>query len=201
MAPVTAVVFDVGRVLVDFRYDAFARILRERGAELSGPEDFLARVDLFGYERGAIGSDDFLAQLNGLMRDPLPREDLVAAWQDLFTPIPEMLELAGKLKAHCGVYLLSNTSELHWQHLKQVYGLEGVCHDLLASYEVGLMKPAGDIYAAAGERFGLEPATTVFVDDREENVSGAIACGWHGVWHRDIPTTKAQLRRLTGVDL
>lgn len=201
MAKVTDVVFDVGRVLIDFSYDRFAAKLRQHGARCAGSEEFLAHVDLIGYEHGEVSSQEFLRQINALLARPLPQAELIAAWNDLFTPVREMLVLAGNLKRHCGVYLLSNTSELHWQHIQVTYGLDKVCHDRLASYEVGVMKPAPEIFAAASSRFDLQPEATVFVDDLKENVEGAIACGWHGIWHLDIAQTRHQLSALTGIKL
>lgn len=199
MTLVTDVVFDVGRVLIDFSYERFVAKLCQQGAQCAGPEDFLARVNLIGYEHGEISSEEFLAQVNGLLKESLPVAELTAAWNDLFTPVREMLQLAGVLKQHCGVYLLSNTSEIHWQYLQDAFGLDKICHDRLASYEVGAMKPSAEIFAAACGRFDLQPVTSVFVDDLEANVAGAIACGWHGIWHRDIADTRAQLQQLTGV--
>lgn len=201
MALISDVVFDVGRVLIDFSYDQFAATIRRHGAICDGPEDFLAHVNLVGYEHGEISSDEFLRQLNGLLNEPLPQNELRAAWNDLFSPIREMLAVAGTLKQHCGVYLLSNTSELHWQHLQEAFGLDKISHDRLASYEVGAMKPNPEIFSAACSRFDLHPETTVFVDDLEDNVKGAIACGWHGIWHQSPAVTKSALERLTGVAL
>jgi HAD superfamily hydrolase (TIGR01509 family) len=63
------------------------------------------------------------------------------------------------------------------------------------------MKPAPEIFTAACKRFDLQPEITVFVDDLQDNVKGAIACGWQGVWHRDVASTKTDLQRLTGVTL
>ena len=199
MRLVTDVVFDVGRVLIDFNYEQFAATLRRHGAVCAGQEDFIAQVNLSGYEHGEISSAEFLSQLNGLLKEPLPSAELTAAWNDLFSPIHEMLAVAGALKPHCGVYLLSNTSELHWQYLQERFGLDKICHDLLASYEVGAMKPTPEIFSAACSRFDLQPETTVFVDDLEENVKGAIACGWQGIWHRSTTSTKTALQQLTGV--
>ncbi|NOY12719.1 MAG: HAD-IA family hydrolase [Deltaproteobacteria bacterium] len=201
MPIVTDVVFDVGRVLIDFSYTRFITTLRQQGAECCGIEEFLERVDLIGYEHGEVSSREFLEQVNGLLKERLPEAELIAAWNDLFTPIRAMLQLAGALKSHCGVYLLSNTSELHWRHIQQAYGLDKICHDRLASYEVGVMKPAPEIFAAACGRFDLCPETSVFVDDLEDNVRAAVACGWHGIWHRSFAVTRAELELLTGVAL
>lgn len=201
MAQVTDVVFDVGRVLIDFSYDKFSAKLRSHGADCEGPEGFIEHVDLIAYEHGEISNEEFLNQVNALLTKPLPLDELTAAWNDLFTPIREMLAVAGALKEQRCVYLLSNTSELHWQFLQENFGLDKICHDMLASYEVGAMKPSPELFNAAGSRFDLCPETTVFIDDRQENVAGAIACGWQGIWHRSIEATKAELQRLTGVDL
>lgn len=201
MAQVTDVVFDVGRVLIDFSYDKFAAKLQAHGARCKGPEGFVEHVDLIAYEHGEISNEEFLNQLNALLTRPLPLAELTDAWNDLFTPIREMLAVAGTLKKHRCVYLLSNTSELHWQYLQEAFGLDKICHDMLASYEVGAMKPSRELFSAAGSRFDLCPETTVFIDDRQENVEGAIACGWQGIWHRSIEMTKSELQRLTGVEL
>ncbi|MCP4491491.1 MAG: HAD-IA family hydrolase [Gammaproteobacteria bacterium] len=93
-----------------------------------------------------------------------------------------------------------NTSDLHWQHLMTAFGLDKICHDRLASFEVGAMKPAPEIFAAACGRFDLRPETTIFIDDLDANVQGAIACGWQGFWHRDVVETKAHLNRLVFTD-
>ena len=201
MTKVTDVVFDVGRVLIDFSYARFFNRLQSRGCRIAGAEDLVRAVELERYELGEISSAEFLGNINGLLEEPLPEAELIAAWNDLFTPIRGMLRLAGALKSHFGVYLLSNTSELHWQHLETAFGLDKICHDRLASYEVGVMKPAPEIFSAACHRFDLRPETTVFIDDLEANVKGAQDCGWQGVWHRDISETKAELQRLIGVKL
>ena len=201
MAKINDVVFDVGRVLIDFSYARFLNLLKSRGCPIASVEEFVEKVDLVGYEHGEISSAEFLSRINGLLADPLPEVELVAGWNDLFTPVGEMLQLAGTLKQHCGVYLLSNTSEIHWQYLETAFGLGKICHDRLASFEVGVMKPAPEIFSVASHRFDLQPAKTVFIDDLEINVQGAQACGWHGIWHRGVAETRAQLRQMTGLDL
>ncbi len=201
MPPISDVVFDVGRVLIDFKYDHFIELLRGRGAQIVDVDDFTQKVDLIAYEHGEITNQQFLQRLGRLLSEPLPEEQLIAAWNNLFTPIREMLKLAGQLKAHCGVYLLSNTSDLHWQYLLIAFGLDKICHDRLASYEVGVMKPAPEIFAAACGRFDLRPESTLFIDDLEANVQGAIACGWQGLWHRGVVETRAAVEQLLGVEL
>lgn len=200
MSQFDAVVFDVGRVLINFDYAPFFAVMREHGADIVGEFDFAARIDLGSYEEGGIDTVEFLAGLRRMLKQPIEDDALIAAWNSIFTPIPEMLSLAEELKGQCRVYMLSNTSPLHWDFLKQEHGLNNYCHDLLASYEAGAMKPYSDIYAEAKERFDIDPQRTVFVDDKPENISGARACGWKGFVHESSEQTTLQLRQIFGLD-
>jgi 2-haloacid dehalogenase len=58
------------------------------------------------------------------------------------------------------------------------------------------MKPHPRIYAEAERRFGLEPSSTVFIDDLPDNVSAARSRGWHGIEHRNHDATVAGLAAL-----
>jgi HAD superfamily hydrolase (TIGR01509 family) len=173
--------------------------MREHGADIVGEFDFSARIDLGSYEEGEIETTEFLAGLRRMLKTPIDDEALIAAWTSIFTPIPEMLVLAEELKGQCRVYMLSNISPLHWDYLKREYRLDSYCHDLLASYEAGALKPYADIYAEAKERFGIDLQRTVFVDDKPENISGARACGWKGFVHESSEQTSVQLRQLFGL--
>lgn len=195
-APVKYLVFDLGKVLIDYSYTDFFALLHRRGIQTLEVEEFLLQVRLSDYEHGYLNCTDFLAGMNRLLADPLPETELIAAWNGLFTPIPEMLRLVHQLKQRYPLYLLSNIGKLHWEFLLAAYELDAVCHDRLASFEAGAMKPAADIYVAAQQRFALEPEHTLFIDDKAENIRGATDCGWQGIVHRDPCTTKALLRGL-----
>ncbi len=198
VASVKYIVFDLGKVLIDFSYGDFFALLRERGVQADKVEDFLLQARLHDYEHGTLTCDDFLAGMNRLLARPLPQEHLMQVWNGLFTPIPEMLELAAELKNHYPVYLLSNIGRLHWEFLLTTYELDAYCHDRLASFETGAMKPAATIYQAAQQRFALEPEHTLFIDDKEENIRGATACGWQGLVHQNPAATRKHLYEVTG---
>lgn len=193
---IKAIVFDVGRVLIDFSYDDFFDWLTSRGAEIRDVADFVERTELLAYEHGRISDHAFLDNLNRLLQQPADKEVLVAHWLDLFTPVDEMLQLAGQLQANYGIYLLSNTSALHWQHVVPRFRLEAISHGLLASYEIGAMKPDPAIFRAAEQHFELTPQTTVFIDDIAENADGARRCGWQGIHHKNSQDTRQQLLKL-----
>jgi HAD superfamily hydrolase (TIGR01509 family) len=94
------------------------------------------------------------------------------------------------------VYLLSNIGDLHWAHISREYRIHHIGHGALLSYLAGVMKPHEGIYVEAERRFALEPAATVFIDDRAENIVAAKARGWYGIVHSGYDTTLAELRAL-----
>jgi epoxide hydrolase-like predicted phosphatase len=72
---------------------------------------------------------------------------------------------------------------------------------LVISGEVGMRKPAPEIYALGAERIGLPPEVCVFVDDLPFNLAPAAELGMATVHHRDAGQTIAELVRLLGIPM
>jgi FMN phosphatase YigB (HAD superfamily) len=190
------VVFDIGGVLLNLRYEPFIRYLAAAGIDMRDLPGWLTRVDLAGHERGEHDGEALLARIAALAITPLDARDMHARWLDMFDRSDEMFALAQGLMTDYRVYLLSNVGDLHWAHVGRVYGLDSLVHGVCASFRVGAVKPEPKIYREAEAMFGLEPATTVFIDDLAPNVVGARACGWHAIHHTTPATTRAELRAL-----
>lgn len=195
-SPIRNVVFDIGWVFVRLKYQPLLELLRSRGIEAENLHAVLARAALEEHESGRLHGLGMLEGLAALAPEPLSVDELYAHWTDMFELEPEMVELAHSLSARQRVYLLSNIGDLHWAHLSREYGLHRIGHGALPSYLAGVMKPHAGIYAEAERRFALEPAATVFIDDRPENIAAARARGWHGIVHEGYPGTLRALREL-----
>jgi putative hydrolase of the HAD superfamily len=196
MQQINHVVFDLGKVLVGFSYQQFLPLLRQHGATFKDIDDFAEQVALVRYELGQSSSTEFLQGINKLLSTPLPEAELHQHWCGIFSPIPQMLDLVRQLKSQRQIYLISNTGEIHWQYLCERFALKELFTDLFASFEVGIMKPAPEIYRLAEQRFGFKAEEAVFIDDRAENVAGALACGWQGIQHLSFGQTRAALLAL-----
>ena len=72
---------------------------------------------------------------------------------------------------------------------------------LVISGELGIRKPAPEIYALAAERLGRPPERCVFVDDLPGNLRPAAALGMATVLHRDAGATIPRLEALLGISL
>jgi len=66
----------------------------------------------------------------------------------------------------------------HWTRpVLDRLGLDVAVDTVLLSFEIGVMKPNGEIYDMALDRVGVEPSEAVFVDDVVEYLDGAAALG------------------------
>jgi epoxide hydrolase-like predicted phosphatase len=70
---------------------------------------------------------------------------------------------------------------------------------VVISGEVGVRKPAPQIYVLGAQRIGLEPSACVFVDDLPFNLAPAAELGMATVHHRHAQETVPELERLLGV--
>ena len=190
------VVFDVGGVMLRLRYQPFVRYLQEAGADLSDLPSWLATIGLEEHERGEIPGEELLGRVAATAREPLDAADLHRRWLDMFERTDAMFELAEGLMARHRVYLLSNVGDLHWAHMDREYGIEQVGHGAIASFRVGAIKPQPEIYRIAEQRLGLDPRSTVLIDDLARNVAGARACGWTAIHHVNPAMTREALASL-----
>ena len=202
MAEIKNIVFDLGRVLVDFDHQIFVDYLLQSGAALISEAEFTKLTRLKEFETGGISGEEFIALVlkllpgrPGLGPEAAARE-LTERWQKIFTPIEEMFNLARELKPDYRTFVISNTNELHWDYILSEYQLDHAVHGLLALFEAGLMKPDERIFKLAESRFDILPGESVFIDDIEANLSGAKIRGWKTIHHRSPETTIGELRRL-----
>src|SRR5262252_8334947 len=195
--PVRNIVFDIGWVLVRLNYRPLLELLHRHGAELADRNAVMTGIRLEDHETGELPGHGLLERLRGLTRTRTASlEETQAKWLDMFELEPAMIELAHRLSERYRVFLLSNIGDLHWAHLAREYRLHAIGHGALPSYVAGVMKPHPAIYAEAERRFALEPAVTVFIDDRADNAATARLRGWHGIVHQDYQGTLGQLRAL-----
>ena len=195
--PIRTVVFDIGWVLVRMNYRPLLEFLQAHGAQLADRNSVMRRIRLEDHETGQLPGLGLLERLRALTRSQgASLQEMQAKWLDMFELEPAMIELAHRLSEHHQVFLLSNIGDLHWAHLAREYRLQTIGHGALPSYVAGVMKPHPAIYAEAERRFALEPGTTVFVDDRPDNIAAARARGWHGIVHQGYPDTLRRLQRL-----
>lgn len=187
-----AVVFDLGKVLLDFDYRIAARALAPQSR--FDAEQFKRVLDqsplLHRYESGGIGTADFFAEVCQLTGYHGSLADFRAAFGDIFAEIPAMVELHRQLRER-GVptFIFSNTNEIAVGHVRQRFPFFNGFTGYIFSHEVGCMKPGARIYAAIEEITGRTGAELLYLDDREENIAAGAAREWQTILHHDPAVT------------
>jgi 2-haloacid dehalogenase len=98
------------------------------------------------------------------------------------------------------VTMLTNFSADTFIEAKERFPFLKKPRGVTVSGEVKLIKPDRAIYELHANTFGLEPSATLFIDDSQKNVDGAIAAGWQAVLFTGAPGLKTDLGRY-GIDL
>jgi glucose-1-phosphatase len=195
----SVVVFDLGKVLVDFDYTIAARKIASKGKMMAEKiYEFIALSPLlFKYETGLISRQDFfgaVCQATGYCGDI---EEFGGFFADIFTPIEPMVELHNALRtAKIPTYIFSNTNDLAITHIRQKFPFFNNFNGYILSYEVGAMKPDAKMYQALETMAGKRGADVLYLDDRQENVDAGAAHGWQVILQETPEKTLVAIREL-----
>jgi putative hydrolase of the HAD superfamily len=201
-AHIRAVFFDLGNVLVNLEVETAARQL----AEVTGlkERDAVAAVVAIShdaqYELGHTSSRDFVQRVSRQLGVPLPFEEFAAAWNNMFSENPPMIELARSLRGRVHRHILSNTNELHINHITERFPFFREFDGYTLSYRDGVAKPDPAIYRLALERAQVDAAHSLFIDDREENVIGAGAVGMNVVQYANRTQAMKEIQQCLQLD-
>jgi putative hydrolase of the HAD superfamily len=160
-------------------------------------EDSDCRDLLIGLETGAVEEDQFELRFAELLGVAAP--ELIDRMFAGSAPDEDMLAAVRRARA-AGIRtgLVSNS----WGTRRYPRELLSELFDgLVISGEVGIRKPAPEIYALGAQRIGLPPKSCVFVDDLPFNLTPAAELGMATVHHRTAEETLAELEFLLGVRL
>jgi glucose-1-phosphatase len=193
------VVFDLGKVLVDFDYSiAVSRIAGQSALEPVEVEQFFFHSPLLvDYESGRLTRQEFFDQARQATGFRGSLEEFGNFFADIFTEIPPMIELqAGLRQRNISTYIFSNTNDLAVEHIRRNFPFFGNFDGYIYSYEVGAMKPEAKIYEALEKLTGRGGAEIIYLDDRPENVAGGAARGWQAILHETSEKTRKALKEL-----
>jgi putative hydrolase of the HAD superfamily len=181
---ISAVCFDLGKVLLHFDW----KIMLDRVCAKSPlpPEEIsrLLREDpqVIAYEVGGITSAKFFSHLKKRLRYKGTAKELRAAFSEIFTPLADHIALAAMLAPHYPLAIISNTNEAHIVHAEATYSFFSLFRAHIYSHRVKIMKPDRAIFdATLAALGGVDPLETLFIDDLETNILGAVQLGWQTI--------------------
>lgn len=196
---VKTVVFDLGKVLVDFDYGIAGRKLAARATMAPGDlGQFLVHMPLImRYETGLITSEQFYQEVraaSGFLGD---MDEFASLFADIFTPIEPMVQLQAQLRRlGFPTYVFSNTNELSIRFIRRNFPFFQNFDGYILSYEHGSMKPDARLYEVVEARSGCHGAEILYLDDRPENVEAGAARGWQVILQETPEKTRQAIDKL-----
>jgi FMN phosphatase YigB (HAD superfamily) len=193
------VVFDLGKVLVDFDYSIAARKVAARTTKsLLNLISLLSSSSLIiQYESGLVTRQEFFEQVRDAIGFQGGLAEFGGYFADIFTEIPPMIALQAELRRRgFKTYIFSNTNDLAIEHVGRNFPFFKNFDGYIYSYEIGAMKPDAKIYAAMEKLCGRKGADIIYLDDRVENVQGGSARGWQAFLHETPEKTRAILGKI-----
>jgi epoxide hydrolase-like predicted phosphatase len=193
---------DYGGVLTSNLFDSFRAFCELEGLapETLGERfrsDRSCRELLIGLETGKVHEEEFEMQLAALLGVSAPGLiDRMFAGSTPEQPMVDAVVAARRAGIRTG--LISNswgTRRYDRSQLNELF--DGV----VISGDVGIRKPAAEMYELGAERIGLKPSACVFVDDLPFNLEPAARLGMATVHHVSAERTISELERLLAVDL
>ena len=180
----SAIVFDLGQVIVPFDYKLFTDKLDQIQKGLG--EQFVAKYNANyeihrRFEKGEISEKDFISKMLEYLDHKIDGETFCKYWSDIFSSNEDVIALLPLLKQKYKLYLVSNTNSIHQKYGYKDYGFLKLFDKLFLSHEVGFIKPEKEIYQAVEKESGFPSEEHIFIDDILEYVDAAKKLGWDGI--------------------
>lgn len=187
-----ALVFDLGGVIVPHDNDVLYRLLAERCRPAAVAQAVAAPVRDPRYERGELPIAHLHRRLVREAGYAPGWESFVADWCSHLGIDAAMLDYVERLAASRRVLLFSNTNREHWEHLLRLSDGRLGRFEAYLSHEIGDAKPSLASFRLVAARAGIDPARSLFIDDKPDNVWAARRVGFEA----EIFTGQAALERL-----
>jgi FMN phosphatase YigB (HAD superfamily) len=194
-----AIIFDLGKVLVDFDYTIAARKIAARSSK--APADLHAFLGssplLVDYESGRLTRQEFYQAVGDAIGFADGLDEFGDSFADIFSEMPAMTALHADLRERGHqTFIFSNTNDLAIEHIRRNFPFFANFDGYIFSYEVAGMKPQPEIYAAMEKMCGRRGADLIYLDDRAENIAAGAARGWRAILHETPEKTRAALTAL-----
>lgn len=181
-APITAVVFDLGGVLVDWNPEyLYSKVIPDPVERRA----FLGEVCTLEWNYAMDAGLSVREEVAKLAAERPEHADLINAWWDrwpemLGDEIPGTRAIAERISASgLPLYALTNWSSETWP-----LGLDGfpflrdLFDGIVVSGDEGVAKPDRRLFAILSDRYGLDPETAAFIDDSPKNAAAAADLGY-----------------------
>jgi len=171
------IIFDLGNIIVDVDYKRFTDAM---AWDYDTFMRFYASDFFREFEIGKRNEEELFIELNSYISLQPGDEKRYRDNIHLAFPLrPRTWAKVHWLRRHYRVFLFSNTNSLDFDGVNKWINLAVAFHGAYVSHKEAYIKPQPQAYSRVEEMFHIYPEQTLFVDDRQENIEGALKAGWH----------------------
>lgn len=179
------IIFDFGGIILTVKMKEIVKIFTDSKEE----QEFLLNnvvnspewIEYGLIDTGYITKEDFINlvndRTNNIHKDLV--EDFINNYINHVYVDDKIIELIKNLKEQgYKLYLLSNTQKYSYE--KFIKDIEYLFDGITLSFKEHLLKPYNAIYERLIDKYNLVPEESLFIDDREDNISTANKYGIKG---------------------
>jgi putative hydrolase of the HAD superfamily len=202
---VNTLLVDLGGVLLHLNYSLTKQAFEQLGVHPFDEYFTQHRSnDLFEkLEQGQISEYDFIKELRVRTRLHATDDEIIHAWNAMLLQFEEKnLKWLEQMRSRYQIILLSNTNQIHYDAFMLIYQQQFKASDFneryfdvaCYSHHIQLRKPDVSIFQYVMDKYNINPASTLFIDDTIGNIQTAQHMGFlaHHVKHIEDWTTEIQ---------
>lgn len=177
------IIFDMGNVLLDYNPEVSLELFFDNDIDRD-----IVRKELFEGPEWIQGDLGYMTNEERFVsiKERLPKrlheglKSCVLNWHICMKPLEGAEKFVRYVKEKgFRIYILSNASDLFYEYFPDFLPLD-FFDGVMISSDVHLIKPDLNIYMTFMEKFKLVPSECLFIDDRRNNVEGAVTVGMKG---------------------
>lgn len=193
--PVELVLFDLGGVLADFRGAEVLQTLTGAATEEDVWLRWLESPWMRRFDAGLCSGLEFATGAIDEWQLPYAPAEFLAAFRAwLIGPFDGAEALVRRTASRCAVGCLSNMNAIHWDGAIADWELTRHFNPRFVSYQLGMLKPDGEIFEHVRGAIGIDPGRVLFLDDNPLNIESAVAHGFRAVQARGVEEAERALR-------
>lgn len=196
---IDSIIFDVGRVLVGFGWDA---LIERLGYDEEIKKDLVEAMFLNPwwneFDSGRYSTEEILGHF--IERKPERKAQILEVFDHLDETIwlfdyavPWIADLK---KRGYKLYILSNYAEYTYNRTKDKMKFLPYMDGVIFSYRHKLIKPEPEIFELILSKYDIDPNRAVFLDDRADNIEAAAKFGIHTILFDSYENASHNLEKL-----
>ena len=177
---IKSIVFDMGNVLLDYNPE----VPLNKFCQSEEAKDIIRR-ELFGgpewvqLDLGNITVEQAYNSISSRIPEKYHSElkECIYKWDICMVPLEGAKEFLQYVKTNeYKIFILSNAHKSFYEYFPRAIDLN-IFDGVVVSADIHAVKPDKKIYEYILDKYSLNPAECLFIDDRADNVAGATAAG------------------------